>query len=82
MISHLKAMEMTNFGARNVCTKAGRGDIYFVDPVAADGERYLYHVATPWVITYPGRIRERLRRAGFRVLDGRGGVDCDVWVVR
>ena len=79
MIEHLKAMEEVNFGARKVCPEGGKGHIYFLDPYPTDGEMYLYHLQTQWWITYPGLLRDKLRGQGFRVLEKKKGMPCDIW---
>jgi hypothetical protein len=79
MIAHLKKMEKTKFGARMACPGHGRGDIYFLDSYPQDGEKYVYHLSTPWLMFYPDKLKERLRGQGFRVIDRPKGSKCDVW---
>ena len=72
-------MEKTNFGARQSCPKTGRGHIFVLDPQRRDSENYVYHISTPWKMTYPRKLAYQLEWHGFEVLDWSNGVGCDVW---
>ncbi|KIW08779.1 uncharacterized protein PV09_00715 [Verruconis gallopava] len=75
----LEAIETRDHGARYVCTAAGRGHIYFIDPFPHEGENYVYHLQTQWKLTYPNQLKGKIKKQGFIVLDRPRGMGCEVW---